>query len=370
MKPFGGWSLMGAAVGACLISSALVARADPLAQVTLHWQAPAPCPDVNAVQAQLSRDLQGSQSNEPLDADAHVERTGETGWSVLLRTKSAAGQSARSLSARSCQALADATSLIIAMQIDPETAATHARVIEGLNETVDASRTPPSAQPSQPLPATTAQPLQPSTTLHPRPAVVSGTKTKQYNPDPSQPSTATRARAPWRVLLGAWALRDWGTLPAGTEIFGGALGVSRDSWWAEVAVGASLREDLLQRVGPPVGTLAVATGELRLCRQVYNPSRFALAACSGLQWARWSSQGNENLANHRNASAVTLSAEGRIVAALALFEPIQLLVPLDVVLPLNRPRFGVIQAAERQLELFEPSWLALRIGVGVQVAFP
>ena len=65
---------------------------------------------------------------------ASVERTETDSWRVRIRTHSAEGNSDRGLVAHSCSALADATILIVAMLIDPETAATRARSLDAVSE--------------------------------------------------------------------------------------------------------------------------------------------------------------------------------------------------------------------------------------------
>jgi len=375
MIPRSGRSLLALVGFACTVATATTAVADPLARVTLRWHAPAPCPDTSTLTTQLRLDLQGSQASEALDVDATVESFGTDEWLVRIRMTNAAGRSSRSLRARSCQALADATSLIVAMQLDPETAAAHARAIEDLGEpALDA--TPrvmnelPDAQPLRPATGATNQaiPLPLRTSNHVRP-IVSETKTTQQK----APFTATAPIQPpvhWRGLASVSLMRDWGSLPLATGLLGGSLGVSRNEWLAEVALSTSLREPLTQSAGREIGSLAVVTGTLRVCRQVWKASSIALQPCAGVHAAWWSSEGNRNLTNQRSDTLTTASAEVGLVGVFSFSEALALIAPWDVVLPLNRPRFGFLEASERQVVVFEPSPVVLRVGLGFRLSFP
>jgi hypothetical protein len=153
-------------------------------------------------------------------------------------------------------------------------------------------------------------------------------------------------------------------------MFGGSVGLRRALWQGEASLGILVRQDLLPGAGPPVGKLGILTGGFRVCRQVWAQSRFAFGPCVGIEWARWSSEGNRNLASQRSEAVTTAGIEGRLAGTLKLFEALDLLVPLDVVVPLNRPSFGFTQNSERQVVVFEPFWIAVRVGAGLQLIFP
>src|SRR5664280_893816 len=232
-----------ALLGACVFSTcwATSGVADPLAQVTIQWEVPADCPSRAALDKELHRDLEGSQTpGEHLAVRASVQQLGTDTWRVLIRTENGAGQSERTITAHSCTALVDATSLIIAMIIDPETAATHARAIEArsepptvtnsgaANSTLSAAPSSSSAPP--PAPAVSNSQRNPSTS-----------ETKDQNPNtapigpPQSPALAARPRP--SGLIAAWAAADYGSLPSVTQALGGSLGLLYGPWRGEASFG-------------------------------------------------------------------------------------------------------------------------------------
>jgi hypothetical protein len=334
------------------------------------------------LQARLRRDLEGSQlPSELLDVEAIVTRSDVDDWQVRIHTAGAAGHSERSLSARSCEPLVDATSLIIAMMIDPETAATHAHAIAGLSESPGLPAYQPAEAAKVPLVTYPGQLSPPAPTSTPRVAGVSETKTIKQNPLSNAP--APRAEVPagarTRGFASEWVARDWGSLPSATEIFGGSLGLAHGQWSGEASLGVSLREDITgsadhssasRSAGPAIGSLRMLTGALRVCWRAWEHSRVSVSPCAGLEWARWSSQGNNSLANMRSDAVLTSAVGARLVGALAVSETLSLLLPLDVVLPLRRPSFGYTGSAGEPVGVFQPSRIAFRIGAGLQLHFP
>jgi hypothetical protein len=125
-----------------------------------------------------------------------------------------------------------------------------------------------------------------------------------------------------------------------------------------------------QSSGPSIGSLRLLTGALRLCYRAWEYSRVAVSPCAGLEWARWSSQGNPILANQRNEVVLTSAADARLVGAVAVSDALSLLLPLDVVLPLNRPRFGYISGAAEPIAVFQPSWIAFCVGASSSAVSP
>lgn len=372
-----GWALSAGHTLTCVACYALLtgitasAAADPLAQVSLHWQAPAPCPDVSALQARLRRDLAGSQlPSEQLDVQAIVTRNNVDDWEVSIHTAGAAGHSDRSLSGRSCEPLADATSLIIAMMIDPETAASHAHAIAGLSDSPGVSANEPVALPSVPLVTYPGRLSAPAPTPTQRVAVVSETKTIKQQPGFSTPPATVPSRVRTRGFASEWVVRDWGSLPSATEALGGSLGIAQGPWSGEASLGISLREDITRRPGPAIGSLRRLTGALRSCWRAWEHARVSVSPCAGFEWARWSSEGNSRLVNQRNEIVWTAAAEIRLVGALAVTDTLSLLLPLDVVLPLKRPSFGYTANAGEPIVVFEPAWIAFRIGAALQLYFP
>ena len=95
---------------------------------TLDWDGPAECLSPAWVNAEVARLLGGSISlpqGKTLVARAIIVRG--RAWSVTITTHHAGQTGQRSIEASSCEELAKATSLILALMIDPDAVAAHAR---------------------------------------------------------------------------------------------------------------------------------------------------------------------------------------------------------------------------------------------------
>lgn len=145
------------------------------APVRLHWTAPPPCPDTAAVQQQTERLLGrplGDPRHPPVEASVQVRRQG--GWTAELRLTTAGGQQTRRLRARSCEALAEATALLLALTVDPTANLTTPEPVEPVDpapEPVDPPPEPVEAPP-EPVaaPAPASQPPAPVVLAPPPPA--------------------------------------------------------------------------------------------------------------------------------------------------------------------------------------------------------
>ncbi len=366
--------------------------ADPLALVTLQWQAPVPCPDAAALQAELRRDLAGSQApGERLAVQASVEPTAAESWRVHIHMQGGEGNSDRVLTARSCIALADATSLIIAMHIDPETAAAHAHSFAEVSEPALAPAPGAMPIPSAPVVAYPGQLPPPALANAQGNAAVSETKTIKTNLGTERDAAAGKlaserttfdaevkaaavgpSRTQLHPLVGAWALVDWGSLPLASPGFGGSAGLASGPWMVEIAIGAWLNRDKTKgtELNPHAGIkLGMVSGAARLCHRIWEHAPFDLSPCAGFELVRWSGEGNSYLAGKQTGWALGFSPNARLLGTLSISEVLCLPVFLDVLLPLNRPKFGFQDAAGAPNYVYQPSQVALRVGVGVQLHF-
>jgi hypothetical protein len=107
-----------AIAGLCLFALLWVAlaRAQDALPLELEWQAPAECPNVEAVRAELQRiaRVRPGFSLTPLRARATVERHG-TLYATTLRTEHAEQAGERALEAPDCDTLAHAVTLVLAL---------------------------------------------------------------------------------------------------------------------------------------------------------------------------------------------------------------------------------------------------------------
>jgi hypothetical protein len=163
------------------------ARAESQGPVVLTWTAPAGCPREDEVLAEALRLLAGPPigPERRVEAVARVTRVESGRWRVALSMASAAAHGVRSLETDSCSTLAEATSLILAIMVDPDRAGAAA----------SASDSPAPTSESPALPPSHASSLRPY---------------------------GTGVRPRWGV--GVSGLVDFGTLPA--PAVGGAIGLA------------------------------------------------------------------------------------------------------------------------------------------------
>lgn len=128
----------------------------------VSWSAPDPCPGVDAVQRAIEDNLAREEFGDALDA---VRVSGEVsehpdGWHLSVSVTLPQGSVERELNAASCDVLAPAAGLIIAVALDP------LRVQE-----VQQERTKPAPEPPTPgLPRAWVDPARPSHALRQPPS--------------------------------------------------------------------------------------------------------------------------------------------------------------------------------------------------------
>lgn len=232
----------------------------PDAPVHLQWSAPEGCPPVEYVRARTEA-LLGRGLDDPrhpqVDARVIVERRAGR-WSAALELATGDGRRARTLRAASCEALADAAALLLAVTIDPT-----AR-LAGLAGAVAAAPTD-----RAPVDVPTDVPVAE------RPAVVQ----ELARPRPSPPAGARPDRRPHALVGLAFALQG-----------GGAPGLALG---AAGAVGLGWRRARLLLLGSyaaPASPRAIAPGARLHTTQgwaalagcaVFARGRFAAPICGG-----------------------------------------------------------------------------------------
>jgi hypothetical protein len=306
-----------------IVANARSARADEAGTLTFSWQAPAGCPSRDDLRAEIGR-LLGGEIRVPKGSDIKavaVVAQGQT-WSLAIETELAGQPGRRSIEAASCQDLADATALIIALMIDPNAVAAH-------------------APQSRPVPAPP--------------------------PEPNDPAPQKERRVAY--LVGIHAAGSYGTLPSVDAGLGGGVGLAGRRWRVELRGTYGLRRD--QRVTAPSPAPADSYGR-------FNFVAAALAGCLNL--------GRENLAVGPCADAEVgmLSAKGFGVsegfstqtlwlalgagayAAIPLGPHLSLPLHLDVVAPLLRPEFVFRNVPTR---VFRAPVVGGRISAGIEFHF-
>jgi len=271
--------------------------APPLA---LTWEAPAGCPTVDEVAGEVERTLAKSGTPAPpFTAAAYaMSGPGQT-WEGRLVLNLRGAETERRFMAESCEALASAAALIIAVALD------------------EASDQP-------------AEPPAPVVDLE-RPVTV---------------PTATAAPAPYS--LGANAIIDVKTLPsppgAGLEAVirrRWAIGPVRPGWMAGLDVLRNLQPSVNNLLGPVAGDFWLFSLSGRGCVGV-AVARLELAPCAGAAldamhatnsgWAQVSVQTD---------TRYWLSFLGSVALSYEATPSLELMVRADAVLPTSRPTFNI-----------------------------
>jgi hypothetical protein len=259
------------------------------ADVDLEWVAPADCPPRDAVAAAaarlVSRPAGAGPAEERVRARAVVTRE-PRGLRLDLELHSDAGLDRRTLRARGCQVLADATAEILATAADPTLA--RAGVPPALPpesdgtwpedpEYQDMPRSTPAPAPAVArapavAPALPADPLDPP--------VAPALPADPLDPPAPAPAPPDRPRASLR-LAGVF---DQGSLPGPTGGLALALGVMRRAFRVELGFAGYVPRDARpdpQR--PPGARMSLWTASIRACGVAGLRPRLELAACGGLE---------------------------------------------------------------------------------------
>jgi hypothetical protein len=233
--------------GSAQAQSSPAPRPEPT--IDIAWQGPADCERGEAVRAKVTRLLGGSERAANAKIKVAVDVRREKGrYVAVLETESASGGGKKRLEGESCAAIALATSVVIALSVDP-----------------DASLEPeaPEEKPPEPDP-------------EPVPA-----------PEPAPPRPPPKAPAPARVtraFVQASVGVLFGLLHEASASFGGGLGVRHRRLSLELAFALHQRRDVTHAERPELGAeLSLATGELLGCYAAV-PSRSAtLELCPGIR---------------------------------------------------------------------------------------
>jgi len=249
----------------------LVCSAASAQPLDLAWTAPPECPQAAAAEARVLR-LVGTDAVGSVAASVSLRQRGENRWSATLEL----GGATRELEGESCDSVADAAIVILAMAIDPEAAASSQSVAVAV----------PVPVPEPPTAPVAAAPEPPS----PRPAPAAGANANQRSPgdtvDVAPVSLPTAELAPWGASLRG--LGEWGMLPAPSV--GGAVAVHA-AWGggnlAELSALALLPRDEVVEGGTSGGEFSWFALQLTACRRLARPA----FVCGGFEAGRLSGTG-------------------------------------------------------------------------------
>lgn len=103
-----------------LTLAALLLLLAPAEGLRLDWQAPAGCPDGEALRARVV-DLVGAEATRQTSLGARARVKGRAGrWTLELALEREGGEDRRTLSDPDCRALSEAAALVLAVAIDPQ----------------------------------------------------------------------------------------------------------------------------------------------------------------------------------------------------------------------------------------------------------
>ncbi|HEV8548968.1 MAG TPA: hypothetical protein VGQ57_08070, partial [Polyangiaceae bacterium] len=145
----------GALALAALAAGALpaLAAAPELPGLSLAWEAPAGCPDRDALLARVAElvgERGGQQSHAPLALRAVLTEQGDGSYHAELHSTQDGAERTRELDAPSCEELSEASAVVVALALSPPTAD------EAASPREDAEPRRSRAEPAKPPPSSDA----------------------------------------------------------------------------------------------------------------------------------------------------------------------------------------------------------------------
>jgi hypothetical protein len=317
-----------AGVGLC---PALARASDAAALVALEWSAPEGCPDTAEVEREVDRLLaDASAAGRPfLRARAEVRHEKSGLWRVELQTTGPQGPGFRTVTAESCQALADATVLILALAIDPER--------------VEANRSAP-----------------------PRPSVLAPKPIPVTAPREAPRPRSIPPRA-FRFSALASTMIDTGTLPTATPGFAARLtAIPRafPSLRLELGAGVFL-DDATTTPRARSGTFSLRTFDAGGCL-VTPAGRLEIGACASVA-VEWLSAAGLYESSTAHGGAAWWAFRGGATLAYPWSSTWAVRADVGAGLNLSRPEF--VSAGVNQGLIHQPARYTGRGAVGVELRF-
>ena len=314
------------------------ARAQEPPRVELLWTADPSCPSGDAVVAAVDALVRGSPAKDLIVARAEVTHPGS--WRLLLETRAGARVGKRTVAADTCEQLADATALILALMIDPSAALKR-------------------PEPIAPLPRVEPPPVAAPPTAPALPAA-------SPVPEPVTPLPAAPSRGPLPELaVAVTAVADVGTLP------GPALGVGAGGG---LLVGPyRFNTDITYfptRTGR-LATLPAAGGEFTLvaaalvaCRSMVTAWRASAGLCLGAELDVVLAKGF-GVTFPESGSARWGALLGGGLVDVPLAGPLAAELRVMGVIPFARPPFFFDDIGT----IYRPTVVGLRLGLGLTAHF-
>ena len=291
--------------------------------LVLSWEAPPECPPRAEVEARIERILAGSHRADAIDARVTIVRTRDARWSARLSTQIRGVAGERTLSAASCDLLASASALVIALAIDPD---------------LDVE---PPEEPARSAPA---------------PVPVASTKPEVVAAPSSQPPRVN-------LVTGAWLAGDSGSLPSLALGGGAGIGIERGHWSIEAYVETWLGSTVSSpdRAGAG-GRFDLIDFGLRACAR--GGAFVTYGACLGAEVDRAHASGF-GVSDPGAATRAWLAPRAGLELGLRVADSVHLPLHLEALVPIPRPMF----ALENVGPVFRPAAVGLRATFGAVVHF-
>jgi hypothetical protein len=312
---------MGSLVATVVAVSATAMAAEGDDALRLTWTAPSGCPSSDAVRAAALRGVDArAAKGQPLEAEARVDHE-TSSWRVQLRTQRGAARGEREIEAATCDGLAEATAVVLALALV-------ASDVERIEAAEPAAAAPPPA-PREPdvRPRIDASP---SHTFALGASVAGDAATL---PSPAVGGSLTLAWTPGRFRLEVDG-RRWGSQSGSIQMFGSGARFTMTS------VGA------------------------RGCWAALNGGTLELSPCGGLDLSFVSASGFGADTNYTPDGTWTTIAGGGL-ARLRLTSWLAVRTKVDAFLPMSRPTFVV----ENQGSVHRPSPIGVSASFGLEALF-
>lgn len=348
-------------VGASLVAGMIDEGPPAVVAVELDWQAPRGCPTEGHVEATIARLVgqpiaagrAGAGSSTQVRA---VVRTRPEGFEVELHTRHGVAEEHRTFTAPRCDALADATALIVAVALRPlETAAAAS--------TAAASEVAPDPPPSAVPPApTVVAPRQ-------RPAVAAPVPTARASEAAASEAAASEAEGA-RAVGGALAVTGGpavGVLPGVGAQLAAVLALRGPRWRVE-AGGTYWFPRTATTADQPTVEIGLGSGTVRGC-YVLARSRLELPLCAGAELGamRGRGQGAGVLSKTSRSLWAAAHAGPGLTWRLGPWAAVRLAV--DVLVALRQPGFDLRIGGER-VELHRVPPVGGRAALGIELRWP
>jgi hypothetical protein len=315
--------------------------------VSLTWNSPAGCPDRGAVLERLRSLLVVSKvSGEQVTAQGTVVGGPPSGtWELNLETVQGERTWKRTINSASCDELADAAALIIALVVDPDLM-TEAQANAGA-----VTQKPPS--PTVPtLPATPP--------VSPAPPVVALPEQTE------QPAQLDKRRTPIAFVVGGAAVVDLGSLPGAS--FGAELAIGMRLAHAQIdALGMFFpsTETVIRADPKSGGDLGLIGGGVRGCYWAPSPT-WGWGVCAGIELG---SMRGEGFGTDFTGTEARLWAATRLgaFATYPLAKSLAFRASLEGLLPVTRPTFELVNVGTGTVH--QPSIVSGRLQLGIEAHF-